>query len=147
MFDQAGDRSLPLPRAELAGRGRPWPPGFWRFPGPSRGEERPSDRDRPPAVTRPRLTTVAFPTIGYVLLVDDALTDADEAQLQSFTEALEGLAQRLGGVSVVTASVACQVAFGPPEKMTAWQRRAVNRVLAAYRVRLEFPEHEQPPAI
>ena len=118
--------------------------GFLALPRtePRRGAPiRPRPAARPHRSTR---ATVAFLTIGYVFAVDHALSNGEEAQLQAFTDALEGLAQRLGGVSVVTASVACQVAFGPPEKMTAWQRRAVNRVLAAYRSGSSSPLHEPP---
>jgi hypothetical protein len=68
----------------------------------------------------------------------------DEGQL-AFGEALKEVAGRLGGVTVLSAAVACGATFGPLEKMTAWQRRAVNRALAPYRVHLEFPEPSRRP--
>ena len=40
-FPIRGSRETPTRVVRLAVRRRPWPPGFWRFPG-SRGEERPS---------------------------------------------------------------------------------------------------------
>jgi hypothetical protein len=64
----------------------------------------------------------------------------DDRQVLAFLEALKEVAGRMGGVTLLSAAVACAATFGPLETMTAWQRRAVNRALAPYRVRLEFPE-------
>jgi hypothetical protein len=63
----------------------------------------------------------------------------EQGQVAAFGRALDEVAARMGGVTVISASVACQATFGPLEKMTPFQQRSVNRVLAEYRVHLDFP--------
>lgn len=82
----------------------------------------------------------------------DEETGDEQGQVAAFTQALTEVAARMGGVTVVSASVACQATFGPLEKMTPFQQRSVNRVLAPFQVRLDFPDlspaidRERPPA-
>jgi hypothetical protein len=76
--------------------------------------------------------------------VSHLVTMDDEGQVLAFVEALKDVASRMGGVTLLSAAVACAATFGPLESMTAWQRRAVNRALAPYRVHLDFPELKQP---
>lgn len=70
----------------------------------------------------------------------DEETGDEQGQVAAFTQALEEVATRMGGVTVVSASVACQATFGPLEKMTPYQQLSVNRVLAPYHVHLDFPD-------
>jgi hypothetical protein len=71
--------------------------------------------------------------------MDEAAGD-EQGQVAAFASALAEVAARMGGVTVVSASVACQATFGTLENMTPFQRRSVNRVLAPYRVHLDFPD-------
>jgi hypothetical protein len=70
----------------------------------------------------------------------DEETGDEQGQVAAFTEALAEVATRMGGVTVVSASVACQATFGPLEKMTPYQQLSVNRVLAPHHVHLDFPD-------
>ena len=70
----------------------------------------------------------------------DEETGDELGQVAAFGQALDEVAARLGGVTVVSASVACQATFGPLGKMTPFQQRAVNRVLAPHHVHLDFPD-------
>jgi hypothetical protein len=70
----------------------------------------------------------------------DEETGDEQGQVAAFTQALDEVATRMGGVTVVSASVACQATFGPLEKMTPYQQLSVNRVLAPHHVQLDFPD-------
>jgi hypothetical protein len=70
----------------------------------------------------------------------DEETGDEQGQVAAFTQALAEVATRMGGVTVVSASVACQATFGPLEKMTPYQQQSVNRVLAPHHVHLDFPD-------
>jgi hypothetical protein len=67
-------------------------------------------------------------------------TEMDDVELiRAFEDALHEFGNRLGGISELAASAACQATFGPVGKMTLSQRREVNRLLTSYGVTLEFP--------
>jgi hypothetical protein len=70
----------------------------------------------------------------------DEETGDERGQVAAFGQALDEVAARMGGVTVVSASVACQATFGSLEKLTPFQQRSVNRVLAPYHVQLDFPD-------
>jgi hypothetical protein len=70
----------------------------------------------------------------------DEGTGDEQAQIAAFVQALTEVAARMGGITVISASVACQATFGPLEKMTPFQQRSVNGILARYHLHLDFPD-------
>jgi hypothetical protein len=74
--------------------------------------------------------------------VAEEMRDEEDKRVEAFCTAPASTAARMGGVNVLSAAAACRETFGPPAKMTPWQRRAVNQALLTYGVYLDFPDAE-----